>query len=118
MKRQRFHNLLFWGTLSAAILCALSIAAHSQPSPEDRAQELIDRFDSRVGEVQTLVDATRNPAANALLQQAIALRNQAESQFRSNRFEQALLGRRRRCDRARRARARDPDSVGAFHRRD
>ena len=88
-KTATFHKLLFRQAL-ALILLAVPALVFAQPNSDQRAQELIDRFDSRVGEVRTLVDSSRLPFAAELLQQAVSLRNQAESRLRAGQFEMAL----------------------------
>jgi tetratricopeptide (TPR) repeat protein len=53
-------------------------------------QDLLDRFDGRLSEVRSLVDASRDPEANRLLKSAVTLRGQAESELRAQHFERAL----------------------------
>src|SRR3972149_7305069 len=63
--------------------------AEAQTTPQD-VQDLLDRFDGRVGEVRDLVEASRNPEADRLLRSAITLRGQAEDALRGGQVDRAF----------------------------
>jgi hypothetical protein len=70
------------------VLLIPSTAVDAQRLKED-VQDLLDRFDSRLGEVRDLVEASRDPEADRLLGQAIAVRDQAENELRGGDLNRA-----------------------------
>lgn len=84
MMPTRTAGSLFRALCLCLLAGSLGLIAPVSAQPARDVEELLERFDGRVGEVRDLVDASRDPLANQLLQSAISFRNQAEGAFRTN----------------------------------
>lgn len=89
------HSLAYFLKITRTLLILgvmvvlASLAGFAQGDP-GQVEDLLDRFDGRVGEVQDLVENSRDPEAARLLHSAIQLRDQAEAELRGGNPSRAL----------------------------
>ena len=86
----KIRPLALLAVLACLVLASALVVDPASAQSDRDVQDLLDRFDGRVGEVEALVDASRNPTAASLLQSAISLRNQAENALQMGNLEEAM----------------------------